>query len=148
MRNRRNILNAVDSHVSGSDTSYGGFASGARTFDTDFNIFHAESLSLFCGISGDHLSGISGALARTFETVLTAGGPAKDVAVEVSECNFRVIESGMHESDSRRDVTTGFFAFSGIGFSCGGLFRSGGSRSDLFDFVRHIRNKTLLLMIG
>ena len=89
MRNRSNIFNDSYFHTGRGDTTDSRLTSGAGSLDPNFNFFHTEQLGFLGGIAGDNLSSISGTLAGTFKTVLTAGGPADHVAVQIGKSNLR-----------------------------------------------------------
>ena len=60
MRNRSDIFDHSNVHSGSGDTADCGFATGAGSFDADFDFFHSQQLSLLGSITGDDLSGING----------------------------------------------------------------------------------------
>ena len=82
----------------------GGFTAGAGTFDADFDFAHAVRHRLAGGILGDLLRGVSGALARAFETDAAGARPAEHVALHVGDGDLGVVESGQNVRDADGDV--------------------------------------------
>ena len=105
MRNGSDVFDRVDFHTDGGDTADGGITTGSRSVDPDFHILHAESFGFLRGIGGDHLSGISRALAGSLESVLAGAGPAKDIPVKIGEGNLGVVEGGVNISRSGSTVS-------------------------------------------
>src|SRR6185436_18229095 len=88
----------------GGDGAHGGFASGTGAFDTDFSLAESVAHRLTAGILGNHLRGVSGALAAALEAHLAGAAPAKHVAAVVGDADDRVIESGQHVDDAAGNV--------------------------------------------
>ena len=137
MRNRRDILDRTDFQPGSGDSAHGGFTAGARPLDANFHFLHAQELRLLGRISGNHLRRVSGALARPLETVLSAGGPAEHVAVQVGEGHFRIVERRQNIGDAGRHITA---ALSALLRSCSGCAFRGRSlrnRLGILHFFSH-----------
>ena len=92
--NGGDVPDDADFQANGLNGAHGGFATGAGTFDADFDFLQAVAHGLAAGILGNHLRGVGGALAGAFEAALAGARPSDGRAVHVGDGDDRVVERG------------------------------------------------------
>src|SRR4051794_22776260 len=78
VRDRGHIADDRDFQADGLDGADGGLTTSAWAFHADFDLLEAMAHRLAAGVLGDHLRGVSGALAGALEAALAGARPADD----------------------------------------------------------------------
>ena len=104
MRDGRDVFDGGDFEADRLEGADGGFAAGAGAFDAHFDLLHAVRHRLAGGIPGDLLGSVSGALARTFETDASGGGPADHMTLHVCDADESVVEGRKNVCDAHRNT--------------------------------------------
>ncbi|TWT52498.1 hypothetical protein Pla22_01220 [Rubripirellula amarantea] len=114
VRNRGYFLDQLHIQTSGLQRSDSTLAARTWALNLHFNITHAEFLSLFSSLLCSTLTGERGALTTTLEPARSSTGPAKRIALGISDGHGRVIERCVNVSNAAGDVATDAFLFVGL----------------------------------
>ena len=111
MRDRGHIFDQLHIQAGCLERSDRAFASGAWTFDTNFDVSHAKFRCFLRCLLGSTLACERRALATSFEAASTSTGPAKRVAFWVSDGHGCVVERRVNVSDAVGDIAANTFLF-------------------------------------
>ena len=94
MRNRCNVADDSEIETDRLERTDGGFATGAWPPNENLDFLQSVPHRLARRILRNHLRGVGCALARAFETDFAGARPADHVAVQISDGDDGVVESG------------------------------------------------------
>ena len=106
MRNGSHILDSCHFNAESLNGTNRRFATGTRTFHTDFSLLETVGHGLATSVLGNELGSVGGAFARPTKAHLTRTGPANHVTAGITDGDDGVVERSGNVNHPSLDVLT------------------------------------------